>query len=68
MSDLDDLEDIAEQQKSGYNDPSCGWSKRAQIAFKRSQARGARKNRSEEKRQMRALDRRRALPDVENQS
>jgi hypothetical protein len=58
MSDIDDLEDIAEQCRYGGNNPMRGVSKRVREAFKRGQQHGCKENRSIEKQQKRGLERR----------
>jgi hypothetical protein len=67
MSDLDDLEDIAEQQRFGVNEPSHGMAKGNRISFHRAQKRGGKENRSVDKQQYRSADRRRSVVKLANQ-
>jgi hypothetical protein len=67
MSDLDDLEIIAEQQRYGYNDPSRNMNRGRKNGFAKSQQRGAAENRSVEKQSTRSSSRRRTLAHLENQ-
>lgn len=67
MSELDDLEDISEQSRYGFNRMKRGISKAARRRFRKAQQRGAAENRSVGKQLHRSLERRRALASIENQ-
>lgn len=61
MSELDDLEDIGEQSRYGYNQIKRGIAKGSRKRLKRAQQRGGAENRSLDKQQYRSSDRRGVL-------
>jgi hypothetical protein len=67
MSDLDDLEEIAEQFRHTVNEPRRPVTKKQREAFRHACEKGARANRSVEKQQFRSSDRRRVLASKPNQ-
>lgn len=67
MSDIDDLEDVAEQQRYGFNEPKRGVTKGSRMSFLRSQRRGAKENQALGKQQCRSTDRRGVLVNPPNQ-
>lgn len=67
MSDLEDLETIAEQHRYGGNEQYLGMSKRKRMSLHSAQQRGVAANRSVSKQQDRSGDRRGSLVNRENQ-
>lgn len=68
MSELDDLEEIADQCRLGMNNRTRSVTKKQRDAFKDARRRGAAANRSVEKQQQRSSERRKVLVIPENQS
>lgn len=67
MSDIDELDEIAEQQRYGFDCPSRGTSKGSRKRFKLAQQRGASEQRSVGKQSLRSSERRESLVIRENQ-
>jgi hypothetical protein len=61
MSDIDDLEEIAEQCRYGVNDPKHGVTKGQRMAWRRAGRHSAAKQRSVGKQQLRSSERRGVL-------